>query len=179
MSAHASRTRPRLTRTVRVLLLLAAAATGTADRCDDGQLTFPYAKLIPPREFSCCTPDVCNKTTPAPCCAGLSGRLANDPAVCAALGELFTNDWGMNAAFPCFGGWGWSVDSNNEVDYSNGEVPADIASALLDRFTDTGADAEHSRLWPPSGWTAAALGVHADYCTFYGVSCVEGIVISM
>ncbi len=178
---------------VALLLALAAAAAGeeeepstepSPDRCASGQPAFEYASFSPERVFSCCTPAACAGDSPAPCCEHLVGSEANDAAACAALGQLFTNDWGQNTDYPCLAGWQSKIGA--DVDYDN-DYTAGAADATnypervtTDSSFDGVATQGHSYVWPPRGWTAAAVGIPTDYCTFHGVRCDDqGRVITL
>ena len=178
-------------RALRALLLLALAAVAAGDdpdpaqdRCAEGQPAFAYADFRPARVFSCCTAAVCAGDSPAPCCEHLVGSQANDAAACAALGELFTNDWGQNPNYPCLPGWisysGDDVDYDN--DYTAGAAdPANYPERVTTDSSYNGTATQgHSYVWPPRGWTSAAVGIPTDYCTFHGVRCDDaGRVIMM
>ena len=172
-------------------LLLASFASGIAADA---------TRCAPKNPFSCCTPAVCSRAEPAPCCSFLLGSDANDNATCAALGELFLNDWGQFSDFPCMAGWAApAVDDGNgkeilaTVDYTNGIIDP-LLSALIADYTNVatsteynGSPEQYAKYWTddvdttvPRGWVSAAVGIHTDYCTFYGVRCDDlGRVINL
>lgn len=122
---------------------------------------FRYKDFRPARNFSCSN--------------------GNKQTVCEALGELFTNDWGMNPYHPCLAGW-WEGPNGETVDYDNEDL-AHTIDEWVPVTTDSSFnhsndyDVGHFSENPPRGWTAAAVGVETDYCTFYGVTCTaEGEV---
>ena len=162
-----------------LLLVFASGISADATQC------------APPKStFSCCTQDVCNRAPPAekaPCCSFLLGSEANDQATCAALGELFLNDWGQLPDYPCFAGWHGYANNEGEiiapVDYANVIINSSLAELIADYANVTSTEYEglpiaHAFNWldgddttVPRGWVSAAVGIHTDYCTFYGVSC--------
>lgn len=171
-----------------LLLALVCGTTADATRC------------APRSTFSCCTKAVCSRATDAstaknaPCCDFLLGLEANDEAMCAALGELFMNDWGTNV--PCLAGW---FGNFGPADYANSDINGDLAASIADYANVTttteydGSKTVHAYNWGdtdgnggpnletvPSGWAAAAVGIHTDYCTFHGVGCDDqGRVITL
>ena len=129
----------------------------------------------------------------------------NDPVVCAALGELYNNDWATNAN-PALPGW---VRSGAIFDYSTLDDYYDTYDTALSQFIDPHYPGPNPNPWLfyyctvtqggtfvagkgcmisgvvndvplPSGWMGAALGFATDYCTFSGVRCDEdGNVIQL
>ena len=159
-----------------LLLALVTRTAADATRC------------VPKSTFSCCTQAVCSRAPPVPpCCGFLLGSEANNEATCAALGELFMNDWGLAPVdgAACYPGWYGNPDDGVIVDYANdvnsAPVMEQLAALVADYATVTTTDLleAHGQSWRgdrgpeavPTGWVAAAVGVHTDYCTFYGVRC--------
>ena len=176
-------------RAARVLgIVLLALVTGTKV---DATL------CVPKSSFSCCTQAACSQNSKRPCCKFLVGSEYNDEATCAALGELFMNDWGMahelGDYYKCYPGWYGTGFPDMIVDYTNDvnnvSVVDQLAELIADYATVTTTDLgeAHGGSWRdafplpvPSGWVGAAVGVHTDYCTFSGVRCdSQGRVITL
>ena len=172
-----------------LVLLFVSEAVSTA-RCDSGQPPFKYADFKPSRTFTCCTPDKCASAVqfaPEPCCQFLVGSTPNSPDECNTLGELFTNDWGMNPDLPCIAGWYGYSDGNNwiDIDYDNDwgteESRSDLNLAIVSKYgnmitTDSSyAAGGHASDWnsevAPRGWVGAAVGIPTDLCSFHGIEC--------
>jgi hypothetical protein len=123
-----------------------------------------FATLLAPsaHAFTCCTQEHLGSTS---CLTSQEfphrTGTANDPAQCAALGELFSNDFGagpLNGDLPPFGGWANSAPLLGG-DYS---------------LTTQSSDSEHHY----HGWMGAYYDTPTDYCTFVGITCSAGLVTS-